>query len=226
MAFIPFILVIAKLLLFSSQISSEINTITRFESLPDGRTLVSQHGTFELGFFSPGSSTNRYVGIWFKHIPVRTVVWVANPDHPIKGNSSRLSISKEGNLVVLTNNGTVHWSTNLTTKGFSAVAKLLDSGNLVLTDERDKSFESYLWQSFDHPTDTLLPGLKIRWNQTSGLHPPLTAWKNWDSPSSASFTYGVKPGYLPEMVMRYDTQILQFCSHTCTIYLRLLFFCD
>ena len=196
MAIILFILVIAKLLLSFSQISSEINTITQFESLPDGRTLVSQDGTFELGFFSPGSSTNRYVGIWFKHIPLRTVVWVANRDHPIKDNSGKLSISKEGKLVVLANNDTVHWSTNGTTKGFIPIAKLLDSGNLVLRDERDNNSESYLWQSFDHPTDTLLPGMKLRWNQTSGLHMPLTAWKNWINPSSSDFTYDVKPGNL------------------------------
>lgn len=38
--------------------------------------------SFELGFFSPGKSENRCLGIWYKSTP-ETVVWVANRDDPI-----------------------------------------------------------------------------------------------------------------------------------------------
>ena len=34
-----------------------------------GDPLVSNGETFALGFFSPGESTNRYVGIWFYKAP-------------------------------------------------------------------------------------------------------------------------------------------------------------
>ncbi|XP_061337224.1 G-type lectin S-receptor-like serine/threonine-protein kinase At4g27290 [Gastrolobium bilobum] len=199
MAILPFMLVIANLLLFVSQISSETDTITQFQSLPDGSSLVSQDGTFEFGFFSPGSSKNRYVGIWFKNISVQTVVWVANRDNPIKDNSSKLSISKEGNLVLLSKNGTVHWSTNATTKGLSVIAQLLGSGNLVLKDEKDNSPQNYLWQSFDYPSDTCLPGMKLGWNLTSGLNRRLTAWKNWDDPSSGELNYGLSLSNNPDL---------------------------
>ncbi|XP_061336689.1 G-type lectin S-receptor-like serine/threonine-protein kinase At4g27290 [Gastrolobium bilobum] len=202
MGILPVMLVITiVILLFSSQISSAIDTITLFQSLPDGRTLVSKDGIFELGFFSPSSSTNRYVGIWYKNIPVRSVVWVANRDTPIKDNSSMLNISKEGNLVLLSQNGTVHWSTNATKKAFNATAQLLDSGNLVLRDEHDNNPESFLWQSFDYPSDTLLPGMKLGWNLKTNLNRHLTAWKNKEDPSMGDFTWGFVRSSNPEMVM-------------------------
>ncbi|GLT71531.1 hypothetical protein SLA2020_435430 [Shorea laevis] len=41
-------------------------------------TLLSQGGTFELGFFKPGTSSNIYLGIWYKRFVPKEVVWVAN----------------------------------------------------------------------------------------------------------------------------------------------------
>lgn len=58
--------------------------ISRSQTLIDGESLASEEGTFELGFFSPGSSTHRYLGIWYKNIPIITVVWVANRKTPLK----------------------------------------------------------------------------------------------------------------------------------------------
>ncbi|XP_061336676.1 G-type lectin S-receptor-like serine/threonine-protein kinase At4g27290 [Gastrolobium bilobum] len=202
MAILPIILLVANLLSSFFKISDATDTITQFQSLPDGKTLVSNDGSFELGFFSPGSSTNRYVGIWYKNIPFRTVVWVANRDNPIKDNSSMLIISTEGNLVLLKQNNTVIWSTNATTKGLGVTAQLLDSGNLVLTDDqKDNSPQNYLWQSFDYPCDTLLPGMKLGWDFKTGLNRRLSAWKNWDDPSFGDFTWGLVPTNNPEDVM-------------------------
>ncbi|MCI68262.1 G-type lectin S-receptor-like serine/threonine-protein kinase, partial [Trifolium medium] len=45
----------------------------------------------------------------------------------------------------------------------SVVAILLNSGNLVLRNRPDDDVAiDPLWQSFDHPTDTWLPGGKIK----------------------------------------------------------------
>lgn len=46
--------------------SSFSDTITHSESLRDGETLVSRNGSFELGFFGPGKSQNRYLGMWYR----------------------------------------------------------------------------------------------------------------------------------------------------------------
>ena len=201
MAILPiFVLVLYKLFFFNKT-SSAADTITQSQSLPDGKTLVSEDGSFESGFFSPGSSTNRYVGIWYKNIPGRTVVWVANRDNPVKDNSSVLRISGEGNLVLLNRNNTVLWSTNATTRVLSPIAQLLGSGNLVLRDEKANDPQNYLWQSFDYPSDTLLPGMKVGWDFKTGLNRRLTAWKSWDDPSLGDFTWSIVPTNNPEAVM-------------------------
>ena len=200
MAILPVMLFIANLLLCFYQISSTTDTITQFKPLHDGSTLASNDGTFELGFFSPGSSTNRYVGIWYKNIPVRVVVWVANRDHPITDNSSVLSISKEGNLVLLSKNQTLLWSTNSSTEALSPIVQLLDTGNLVLREENNKD-DSFLWQSFDHPCDTLLSGMKLGWDLKTGLNRRLTAWKSWDDPAPGNFTWGTVLTSNPEMIL-------------------------
>ncbi|CAJ1978651.1 unnamed protein product [Sphenostylis stenocarpa] len=201
MAILPTtMLVITFILLAFSSDSATI--ITQFQSLPYGTTLVSEDGTFELGFFDPGSSSNRYLGIWFKKIPQKTFVWVANRDNPIKdNNSTKLTLTKQGNLVLLNQNNTVIWSTNTTTKAINVVAHLLDSGNLVLRDEKDNNSENYLWQSFDYPSDTILPGMKLGWDLTNGLNlnKYLTAWNNWEDPSSGHFTYSVTRSNVPEL---------------------------
>ncbi|RZC09209.1 G-type lectin S-receptor-like serine/threonine-protein kinase [Glycine soja] len=192
------------ILLFLSCDSTTL-TITQFQPLSDGTTLVSKDGTFEVGFFSPGSSTNRYLGIWFKNIPIKTVVWVANHDNPINTTTTptKLTITKEGNLALLNKNNSVIWSANTTTaKATNVVAQLLDTGNLVLQDEKEINSQNYLWQSFDHPSDTILPGMKIGWKVTTkGLHLNryITAWNNWEDPSSANFTYSVSRSNIPEL---------------------------
>ncbi|XP_048332970.1 S-locus-specific glycoprotein S6-like [Ziziphus jujuba] len=43
--------------------------ISVIQSISENSNLVSKYGRFELGFFSPGSSKSRYVGIWYKNIP-------------------------------------------------------------------------------------------------------------------------------------------------------------
>ncbi|XP_019449118.1 PREDICTED: G-type lectin S-receptor-like serine/threonine-protein kinase At4g27290 [Lupinus angustifolius] len=204
------VIILIKLLILSN-ISFATDTITQLQSLTDGNTLVSEDGRFELGFFTPGTSINRYVGLWYKNIQVKTVVWVANRDNPIKDNSSMLSINTEGNLVLLNLDNIVLWSTNTTTNGTTKasniVAQLLDSGNLVLREENDSNAQNYLWQSFDYPSDTLLPGMKIGWNFKTGLNRRLIAWKSWDDPSRGDLIWGLVPHNNPELVMWKGSQV-------------------
>ena len=48
----------------------------------------------------------------------------------------------------------------------TSIVTLLDIGNLVVREvNSDGSIRSSLWESFDHPTDTLLPGMKLGVNQ-------------------------------------------------------------
>ncbi|KAG5006651.1 hypothetical protein AAZX31_09G092300 [Glycine max] len=205
MAIPPLTLICKLLWLLFSQICYATDTITQDQQLSDdGSTLVSNGGTFELGFFNPGSSNNRYVGIWYKKISIKTVVWVANRDNPIvRHNSSKLVIRQEGNLVLLSNNNqSLLWTTNVTKKASSSspIVQLLDTGNLVIKDGINEE-SVFLWQSFDHPCDTLLSGMKLGWDLRTGLNRRLTSWKSWDDPSSGDIVWEVVIGNNPELVM-------------------------
>ncbi|KAL2327894.1 hypothetical protein Fmac_021321 [Flemingia macrophylla] len=49
--------------------------------------------------------------------------------------------------------------------------------------EAETDPEVYLWQSFDHPSDTALPGMKLGSDLRTGLTRKYTAWKSPDDPS-------------------------------------------
>ncbi|KAF8402218.1 hypothetical protein HHK36_013170 [Tetracentron sinense] len=186
------------LLLFLSDISIAVDTITPNQTLRDGERLVSSRGTFELGFFSPGNSKNRYVGIWYKQITNQTVVWVANRDNPLTNSSGILRIGDKGNLILVNKSaGSVIWSSNQS-KADNPVAQILDTGNLVIREANDENPNNYLWQSFDHPTDTLLPGMKLGWNLKTGMNRYLTSWKSEDDPSTGVYSFRIEAHGFPE----------------------------
>ncbi|KAM0054573.1 putative protein kinase RLK-Pelle-DLSV family [Helianthus debilis subsp. tardiflorus] len=92
-----------------------LDTISVNQDIKDGKaTLVSEGETFELGFFSPGKSKNRYLGIWYKKISYGTVVWVANREQPITDTSGMLKLSRHGNLVIRSGGNPVVWSSKST----------------------------------------------------------------------------------------------------------------
>ncbi|XP_008226742.2 PREDICTED: uncharacterized protein LOC103326305 [Prunus mume] len=189
-----FLLISTNLLFLFFTISSAVDSISLSQSISDNTTLVSSDGSFELGFFSPGSSTNRYLGIWYKNmnIPGRTVVWVANRCNPINDSSGMLMINSTGNLVLFGQNKSVVWSTSSVKRVENAMVQLLDSGNLVVRDAKDGISGPYLWQSFDYPSDTLLPGMKLGWDLRTGLKRHISAWKNSEDPCPGNFTYGIE----------------------------------
>ncbi|OMP04549.1 S-locus glycoprotein [Corchorus olitorius] len=191
------------LLIISSKVSKALDMISPSDSLTDGMTLVSNDGSFELGFFTPGSSKNRYLGIWYKNIPIpmQTVVWVANRINPITDFTGLLKIETTGKVVLQGQNRTTTvWSTNSSTEEVgNPILQLLDSGNLVV---KDGNSENYVWQSFDYPTDTILPGMKMGWDLRTGLSRRLVAWKNPDDPSPGDLTFGVELEGNPEIVIR------------------------
>ena len=79
------------------------DTLSTAESLSVSVSLVSQGSIFKLGFFKPGTSSNIYLGIWYKMFGVKVkdinIVWVANRENPLTDpSSSRLELSEDGNL--------------------------------------------------------------------------------------------------------------------------------
>ncbi|KAI3441585.1 EF-hand domain-containing protein [Psidium guajava] len=178
-------------------LSTAADTLSSGQSMKDGETLVSSGQSFELGFFSPGNSNNRYLGIWYKITP-EVVVWVANRANPLDDSDGVLTFSRDGDLVLVNQSEIVIWSSNLSRVQRNPVAQLLDTGNLVLREATDLNSDVYSWQSFDHPSDTQLPGMKLGWDLKIGLERRLTSWKSMDDPSPGDYSYRLNIHGLPQ----------------------------
>ncbi|KAK4370109.1 hypothetical protein RND71_009584 [Anisodus tanguticus] len=171
------------------------DTISANKSLSFGQTIVSSGGFFELGFFRPGNSSKYYIGIWYKNIALQTVVWVANREKPLDYGAANLTII-QGNLVLLDRFQGVVWSTHSAksvTPNNSVIAVLHDDGNLILSDFSDSSTPLILWQSFDYPTDTFLPGAKLGYDKRTQKKQVLVSWKNLNDPTPGLFSLELDP---------------------------------
>ncbi|KAI8008315.1 G-type lectin S-receptor-like serine/threonine-protein kinase [Camellia lanceoleosa] len=171
---------------FSNHLCFGASTITANQSLSGNQTIVSDGGIFKLGFYNPGNSSKHYICMWYVQVSTVTVVWVANTEKPISDRySSELKISN-GNLVLLNESQIPIWSTNqISITSNSVVAVLLDNGNLVLKESHIST--QPIWQSFDHPVHTWLPGNKIAYNKITNTHQQLTSWKNIEDPSPGPY---------------------------------------
>ncbi|KAL2496234.1 G-type lectin S-receptor-like serine/threonine-protein kinase [Forsythia ovata] len=196
-----FILVLTSLLSIL-KICTAIDTINTTQFLRDGDTLVSSGGVFELGFFSPGNSKNRYVGIWYKKIPGNTVVWVANKEIPLTSTLGILKVIEPGVLALLNDTENILWSSNTSTVARNPILQLLDSGNLVLREATDDNPENFLFQSFDYLSDTTLPSTNFGWNYVTGRENYLSSWKTNEDPSPGNFTFHLDPTGYPQGIVK------------------------
>ncbi|KAL0701038.1 hypothetical protein Bca4012_057160 [Brassica carinata] len=193
------------LVLFHPALSTYVNTLSSSESLTisSKRTLVSPGGVFELGFFKPSGRSRWYLGIWYKKVSQKTYAWVANRDSPLSTSIGTLKISGN-NLVLLGHSNNTVWSTNITRSNAesSVIAELLPNGNFVMRCSNNRDSSGYLWQSFDFPTDTLLPEMKLGYDLKTGRNRFLTSWKSSDDPSSGNTTYKLDTRRgLPEFIL-------------------------
>ncbi|XP_059436881.1 G-type lectin S-receptor-like serine/threonine-protein kinase At1g11330 [Corylus avellana] len=183
---------------FRLEFGSATDTITAAKFINDSETIISNGGDFKLGFFCPPNSTDRYVGIWYAayaEISAFTVIWVANRNNPLKNSSGILTISEDGNLVVLDGQKKLLWSSNLTNSVGNSSAQLLDSGNLVL---RGNTTGTIIWESFQHPSNIMIKNMKISTDVRTGKKVQLTSWKSPSDPSIGNFSAGLEVRNLPE----------------------------
>ncbi|KAK9924637.1 hypothetical protein M0R45_032995 [Rubus argutus] len=129
-------------------------------------TLNSSLGAFSLGFFSPENSTKYFLGIQYNTFLETTIVWVANRESPLD-SPGVFMLGSDGNLAVLNEARKVMvWSSNVSVSAVSknsTTGSLLDTGNLVLPFGVDT-----LWESFNYPSDHILPSMKISLNKRTG----------------------------------------------------------
>ncbi|KAH7532955.1 hypothetical protein FEM48_Zijuj04G0078300 [Ziziphus jujuba var. spinosa] len=101
--------------------------------------------------------------------------------------SSVLRIS-DGNLVLFNESQIQIWSTNVSSSGSSSVQAVLeDNGNLVLKEGSNNS-RRILWESFDHPAHTWLPGSKLGYNNITKKNQRLISWRTSEDPAPGLFS--------------------------------------
>ncbi|WOG85014.1 hypothetical protein DCAR_0104200 [Daucus carota subsp. sativus] len=193
------IILLCCTLLSTLRNSMAVDTIRAHQAIRDGETITSSGGEFELGFFSPGRSTYRYLGIWYKKISSGTVVWVANRNTPIMNTLGMARVDDKG-ITLKTDDGII-WSSNMSLSMKNPVAQLLDSGNLVLRDDDHDTDDNFIWQSFDYPGDNLLPGMKLGFNLVTGLDWLYTSWKSIDDPSTGIYIDRVDRNGFPQVFL-------------------------
>lgn len=206
-----FLIVPSILLLPHSLSQAESDTLKQGQQLHDWDELVSAEGVFKLGFFSPGSKTvdigviaPRYIGIWFNKIPFYPL-WVANPNNPVPDSSGVLRMDTDGilkfaykggsRIAVSSNRAKANSETNI-------IATLLDSGNLVVRQiGADGIAGPILWQSFDYPSNMLLPEMKLGINLKTGHEWYLSSWLSEQLPSPGAFRLGLNPNGSRELMV-------------------------
>ncbi|KAJ9542972.1 hypothetical protein OSB04_029478 [Centaurea solstitialis] len=160
--------------------SFAVDSITANQVIKDGETIVSAGEMFEVGFFSPANSNNRYLGIWYKKMATGTVVWVANRDLPISNTSGTFKVTGDGRLLLSCCGDTVIWSST-----------------------------SLAFVSFDYPGDTILPGMKLGKDLVNGISRDLTSWKSPNDPSIGPYVGYIDANGYPQLIVLGQGSVIQ-----------------
>nr|GMC76825.1 G-type lectin S-receptor-like serine/threonine-protein kinase SD2-5 [Ipomoea batatas] len=95
------------------------------------------------------------------YLDYERLVWSANRNHPVTVNAT-VELRRDGGLFLMDSNGYLVWSTHTNNGSPVSGVNLTERGNLVIFGQKNGT----IWQSFDHPTDTLLPGQVVGSGQT------------------------------------------------------------
>src|ERR1044072_2550097 len=64
----------------------------------------------------------------------------------------------------------------------------------------DDDDDGVLWQSFDYPSDTLMPRMKLGWNLETSLERFLSSWKSADDPAEGEYTFKLDLRGYPQVI--------------------------
>ncbi|GMY06818.1 G-type lectin S-receptor-like serine/threonine-protein kinase At5g35370 [Fagus crenata] len=144
----PLVFGLSSEFIYPNFTASEFQLIDR-----NGVFLSSRNGSFAAAIFKPHpQQTNFYLCVI--HMASNTTIWSANRDTPIS-NSGILNLTTKG-ITISDQDGNLRWSTPPLLSSVNALL-LTEMGNLVLLDHSNSS----LWESFHHPTDTIVIGQRL-----------------------------------------------------------------
>ncbi|GMN72016.1 hypothetical protein TIFTF001_055603, partial [Ficus carica] len=130
-------------------------------------------------------------------IPQKTVVWTANRDSPPVTSNATLQFTSEGRFVLRSTTVEEQYIRDQDQQASSA--SILDSGILVLY----SSSGGIVWESFNYPTDTLLPTQRLR----AGSQ--LVSGASESDHSSGLFLLGMQPD---GNLVQYPAKTLVTCA--------------
>ncbi|KAB2636886.1 G-type lectin S-receptor-like serine/threonine-protein kinase CES101 [Pyrus ussuriensis x Pyrus communis] len=169
------------------------DTLKPGDTLNSSSLLVSASGKFSLGFYVYNNTS--YLAVQGSNQGLNRA-WIGNRDTPIPYASSPVLTLDTNNTLKITYQGgdpIVLYSPTSSTS--SVAATILDSGNFVLQEVSsvNGSINGVLWQSFDHPTDTFIPGMKLGVDLTNGKNWSLLSWATSYNPAPGLFSLDWDP---------------------------------
>ncbi|KAI3683472.1 hypothetical protein L1987_83976 [Smallanthus sonchifolius] len=152
MALVPLHLVISLTILLhfvaAQQTNGSVSVGASLTATPDAKPWLSSSGEFALGFKQV--QDNFLLSIWYDKIDEKTVVWYPE-DGPTVPAGSKVDLADRRGLVLSDPQGKEVWSSRSISD--LAYAYMNDTGNFVIVGTNSRN----IWESFDHPADTILP---------------------------------------------------------------------
>ncbi|KAM1350295.1 hypothetical protein ACFX2F_004265 [Malus domestica] len=164
-----------------------MDTLKPGDTLNSTSSLLSASGLFTLNFVELGSPDNSFLAILRVKIEANRA-WIANRDTPFSSSSSPILTLDLNNVLKITRQDgdpvVLSAAPYINDTRTSVPATLLDSGNFVLQEVNSISGSTIriLWQSFDYPFDTFLPGMKLGVDRRNGLYWSLSSWGSTNNP--------------------------------------------
>uniref|UniRef100_A0A803R797 Receptor-like serine/threonine-protein kinase n=2 Tax=Cannabis sativa TaxID=3483 RepID=A0A803R797_CANSA len=158
-----------------SQTTSNITVGTTLTATDNSSPWLSPSTEFAFGFRKIENQNDLFLlSIWYANIPDKTIVWYATTTTNTTSSAavprgSQVSLTADRGLVLLDPQGKEVWSSEIVS-GEASHAVMEDKGNFVIYEGNSESEK--LWESFDHPSDTLLPGQSL--NRGEGV---LSRWR-------------------------------------------------
>ncbi|KAK7405006.1 hypothetical protein VNO78_06130 [Psophocarpus tetragonolobus] len=134
------------------------------------------------------------------------VVWIANRNQPVDLDSATLLLNHSGVLEIKSKDKESIILYSSPQPVHNTVAILLDTGNFVLQQLHSNGSKNVLWQSFDYPGDTLIPGMKLGVNHRSGHNWSLVSWFSKSIPAPGPFRLEWEP-QKKELIIKRQGQV-------------------
>ncbi|KAI3801356.1 hypothetical protein L1987_29460 [Smallanthus sonchifolius] len=190
--------VVSLVIVLSPLVCSQIPLGSKL-SVEEKNHWVSPNGDFEIGFFNRLNEYGIGIRISSGLIPTekQPIVWVAGGDLTV-GDKSYFELTKTGELVLFdSTRGVTVWASKTTNSSVDS-AVLQNDGNLVLL----KQNKDIVWQSFDTPSDTLLPGQNLSGNQLLRAA----------SRNSVSSFYSLRIGVVGDLELKWENDVVYWRS--------------